>query len=409
MVGTALLLVTAHVADVVYRGAHPLVATLITVCATVVAAVATFVYVYGGTTLRVLVAGSIGLAALAVGAAFSGVHSVIAGVHGGDATGLLLAPAGMVLAGLAIRTGLAGRRRRWWLVLVPVGFVFVQWVVLPIGTAGLVTAAPHPNIPSATSLGIRGARSVTFPARDGIPLAGWYVPGHNRAAVMVMHGSHGTRNDAVEHLRVLHRAGYAVLAFDARGHGQSTGQTNALGWNSDPDVAGAVRFLRRQAGVDPRRIGALGLSMGAEEALRAAADGIPLRAVVADGAGASTMGDQELVHHGTTEPIFRSVTWLAMRATEVASGEAEPPPLAGIIGRIRTPVLLIASSAPGERAIDAVYRRRIGANARLWYVRDAGHTRGLGTHRTTYAARVLGFLRSSLGPPFITSAPEVGR
>ena len=80
--------------------------------------------------------------------------------------------------------------------------------------------------------------------------------------------------------------------------------------------------------------------MGAEEALRASADGIPLAAIVADGAGASTMGDQRLIGHGITQPVFLSVTWLTMRATELASGDTEPAPLESIVNRIQTPVLL---------------------------------------------------------------------
>ena len=62
---------------------------------------------------------------------------------------------------------------------------------------------------------------------------------------------------------MLVRAGFTVLAFDARGHGQSGGETNALGWRGASDVAGAVAFLRRHSGVDPASIAALGLSMGA--------------------------------------------------------------------------------------------------------------------------------------------------
>jgi hypothetical protein len=116
--------------------------------------------------------------------------------------------------------------------------------------------------------------------------------------------------------------------------------------------------------------------MGAEEALRAAAGGIPLRAVIADGAGASTLGDQQIVAHGLS-PVFVSEVWLTMHAIELVSGENEPPPLKTIVGHIRVPVLLIASNAPSERAIDNVYRQRIGPNAALWYLPDIGHISGL--------------------------------
>jgi pimeloyl-ACP methyl ester carboxylesterase len=234
---------------------------------------------------------------------------------------------------------------------------------------------------------------VVFRARDGVRLAGWYVPGRNRATVILLHGSHNSRADTVAPLRMLVGAGYGVLAYDARGHGRSGGQTNALGWRGADDLAGAVAFLRRQPGVDARRIAALGLSMGAEEALRAAAQGVELRAIVADGAGASTSGDQRLISGGV---VARSVSWMTMRATELLSAESEPAPLASIAHAVRVPVLLIASRRAGERRIDEAYRTRIGASAQLWYVADSDHTRALGSHPRAYAARVLGFLATAL-------------
>jgi fermentation-respiration switch protein FrsA (DUF1100 family) len=211
--------------------------------------------------------------------------------------------------------------------------------------------------------------------------------------VILMQGSHGTRADTLAHLRMLAAAGYGVLAFDARGHGQSGGQTNALGWRGSDDVAGAFDFLRRQAGVNPEHIAAAGLSMGGEEALRAAADGIPLAAVIADGAGASTTGDQRLT---SGAPLRTSVTWLTMRTTELFSGDSEPAPLRSIVQRITAPVLLIASSARDERTIDQAFRERIGRNATLWYIGDAQHTKALTVHPAAYRARVTSFLAGAL-------------
>lgn len=104
--------------------------------------------------------------------------------------------AGVVLAGLALWRALRGRSRKVKAVAIPVTvLVVLQFYVVPLVTAGLVTYVPRPGVPAAASLGFRGARDVAFAARDGARLTGWYVPGRNRAAVIVMHGSHGTRAD----------------------------------------------------------------------------------------------------------------------------------------------------------------------------------------------------------------------
>lgn len=321
---------------------------------------------------------------------------MLTGPSGADYTGIVATAAGIALIGLAFRDGIRGRRTAVKLVMaIPAFFVIAQWLIAPAINVGIITNAPRPVAASAATLGLAGARDVSFPASDGVRLDGWYVSGRNGAAVILLHGSHGTRSDTLPHLRTLVAAGYAVLAFDARGHGQSSGETNALGWAGVSDVAGAVSFLERQPGVDPHRIAALGLSMGAEEALRAAATGVQLRAIVADGAGASTLSDDQLLPHGLS-PVFTSVTWLTMRGTELVSGEAEPAGLSRIVGRIRVPVLLIASNASGERTIDRVYRDRIGRNATLWSLPDAGHTGGLSTHPAQYATRIDSFLARAL-------------
>ncbi len=347
--------------------------------------------------VAVLLSGGVGLAASCAGLAVNGFHAALAGPSLIDVTGILASAAGFVLVALAFRVALMGRPR---LIQAALGisgaFVVAQWGFLPIVGAGLATNSGHPSIPSAGTLGLRGARDVQFEAADGTRLAGWFVPGRTRAAVILLHGSHGTRADTENHLRMLASAGFAVLAFDARGHGESDGATNALGWLGASDVAGAVTFLRRQRQIDSTRIAALGLSMGGEEALRAAAAGVPLAAVIADGAGASTLGDQRLVSRGLSTPIVISETWLAMREVELLSGADEPPALKDVAGGIHVPVLLIASNAPGELAIDKVLRARIGGRARLWYLADTGHTRALATHPAEYTSRATRLLSAAL-------------
>lgn len=345
---------------------------------------------------RVLVVGITGLAVTAAGLATSVPHAALTGVSGPDFTGIPATVAGIVMVALSFREAFRGRRLVVKLCLGTLAiYVTAQWLIAPAVNVGVITNAPRPTAAAASTLGLAGASDVSFPASDGVRLAGWYAPGRNGAAVIVLHGSHGTRRDTLAYLRLLHGAGYAVLAFDARGHGQSAGHTNALGWSGAQDVSGAVSFLTRQPGVNPRRIGALGLSMGAEEALRAVASGVPLSAVVADGAGASTLADDNLVGHGL-RPVFTSVTWLTMRGAELVSGEKEPAGLGRLVARIRVPVLLISSNAIGEHTIDQIYRDRIGQSATLWYIPDTSHTGGLGKHPQEYAAHVDTFLAVAL-------------
>ena len=116
------------------------------------------------------------------------------------------------------------------------------------------------------------------------------MPSTNGAAVVLRHGSGSTRNSTLDHAAFLAHAGYGVLLMDARGHGLSGGRINELGWHGPQDIRTGVDYLVQQADVT-RGIGILGLSMGGEEAINAAALDSRIAAVVAEGVGTSTYVD----------------------------------------------------------------------------------------------------------------------
>ena len=383
--------------DAVTRG-RPAAVTALELLGGLVLAPGLFVvFLHAGRLWRIVIAGVAGLAALGLGIEAHAAGAFMAGRSASDVTGIAMALAGLVLVGVALQLSLTGLRR-WLQALLVLAIVVAisQLVLVPAINVSVVTHAPRETVPPASMLALRGARDVSFSAPDGVRLRGWYVPSRHGAAVILLHGSHGDRTSTEDYLRFLSRAGYGVLAFDARGHGQSGGHTNALGWQADRDVAGAVAFLRRQQGIDPNRIGMLGLSMGAEVALRAAANGTPLRAVVADGAGAATTGDNRLVSHGWSAPLYYAVSWLTMRQAELLSTYDEPAPLKSIVGRIEAPTLLIATNWNDEITFNRKFRALIGSNARLWYVPDSGHTRAFREHPARYTARVENFLAAAL-------------
>ncbi|HET6866636.1 MAG TPA: alpha/beta hydrolase [Solirubrobacteraceae bacterium] len=396
--GAAVLLLALHPLDLAlwHQSGSAVVRGALLIGAVLLVTVAWPMFVTRGRFTRALLAAAFGVAAIVVALSVAVPHVALVGAGGSDYSGVLLGVGGAVLVVLGFRVSLRGRPRALQVASgIATAFVIAQWLVAPAINAGLATTAPVRSAVSAHTLGIPGARDVSFRARDGVPLAGWYVPSRNGATVLLLHGSHGSRMDTLAHLRMLTGLGYGVLAYDARGHGRSAGQTNALGWRGTDDIPGAISFLERQPGVDRHRIAALGLSMGAEEALRAAASGVPLRAVIADGAGASTLGDSELTEPALG-PVFVSVTWLTMRGVEVLSGEREPESLEAAVASIRVPTLLIASGRSGERTIDSAYRDRIGVRASLWLVPDAGHTKALERHPQAYTERVTAFLANAL-------------
>jgi hypothetical protein len=305
------------------------------------------------------------------------------------AGGLLLLAAGVATAWGVNR----GRRRsRAWVLrgLTAVGAVFVVFLlVYPLLLAVDYLAKPRDSIDSdALRL---PHRDVTFAASDGVRLSGWYAPGTNGAAIVLVHGGGGDRTGTIRHARMVAASGYGVLLYDARGRGESAGHENAFGWRWDRDVRGAVDFLHA-SGV--RHIGLLGLSTGAEAVVTEAASDPRVAAVVSDGLQGRTPGDAGNLSLGnrlSIQPAF-VVLSAAIRAVR---GEHQPAPLLELVHRVAStrPLLLIGTEG-FERELDRAYVR--GTDADLWELPGTAHTQGLATHPAAYAARVLAVFDDAL-------------
>jgi uncharacterized protein len=128
---------------------------------------------------------------------------------------------------------------------------------------------------------------IEFPARDSYRLSGWFIPAkaEKRPTIILLHGWPWNRlgnaaDDAlsdisgsapVDFLRLaftLHHAGYHLLMFDLRNHGESmTAAPVTFGLLESNDLLGALDYLSGRDDVDQARIGAMGFSMGANTVL----------------------------------------------------------------------------------------------------------------------------------------------
>jgi len=151
---------------------------------------------------------------------------------------------------------------------------------------------PGPRLPvvgSPADVGLR-YESVTFrPPDRPITLRAWWMPADAaKAAIVLVHGG-GDDNRALPHsdglrlARDLVARRYAILTLDLRNYGESDASRDGqvtFGVVEANDVIGALDYLAsREPGM---RFGALGMSMGGQTALYAAARDQRLEAVVSD-------------------------------------------------------------------------------------------------------------------------------
>ena len=163
--------------------------------------------------------------------------------------------------------------------VVGLGFFFARQVIRP--PRKRLWATPK-------DIGL-GFEEVDFPAQDGLRLSGWFTPAGTSPAptIILVHGWPWNRlgdqandwlaelsgNKPVDLLRLahaLHQAGYGVLMFDLRNHGQSAaGGPVSFGIDERQDLLGALDYLSGRDDVKRDKLGVIGFSMGANTILYA--------------------------------------------------------------------------------------------------------------------------------------------
>jgi dienelactone hydrolase len=338
----------------------------------------------------------LGILGLTTGAGIGVMH-----VAKADVTVVAVAALGALVAGLTL-VGI-GAHRLWrathgWrrLLALPLAFVLVEFVIIPVTVAIYATNVPATRLADVTPAD-RGLAytDVTLVCSDGVRLSAWYVPSRNHAAVVALHGSGSTRTGVLDQSVVLARHGYGVLLLDARGHGRSGGTAMDNGWWGDRDVGAAVRWLQHRPDVDAARIGVLGMSMGGEEALGAAAGNSAISAVVTEGALWRGAMDADWLPTNVSGYIERAMLWIQTGVTEMLTDAPRPISLERAVAAIAPrPMLMIA----GDPEIRGARHLRDAApgNVELWELPDTPHVGGLSHHPAEWENRVIGFLDRTL-------------
>ena len=314
------------------------------------------------------------------------------GVSGDDYTGLLSILAGLLLIGLGVVTLWRSRRtddRRSWrylrrFLLFAGVFLATYVFLLPVAIAYIVTHAARATVPTA-DLGAP-YEQVEFTTADGLHLKGWYIRSRNRAAVISFPG----RASSQKRAKLLARHGYGVLLFDRRGEGESEGDPNAFGWQGVRDIPAAVAFLQRQPDVDPERIGGIGLSVGGEMMIEAAADSSDLRAIVSEGASARSVRDVSANGSGWQELIGNSV---ATVATSVFTNNLPPPTLKSLVPEISGATFFVYGEhgQPAERPANHDFYAAARGHTAIWEVPGSGHIGGTEARPKEYERRITEF------------------
>jgi alpha-beta hydrolase superfamily lysophospholipase len=286
--------------------------------------------------------------------------------------------------------------------LIALGLVVIAWALVPAARAFVLlrnTSAPRYRVEAVDA---RPLDEVTFRARDGVRLSGSFnVNPAGRGTVILVHGFKSSRVEMVDWFVFLDRAGYSVLLYDSRGCGASDG-TFGVGATEDRDISGAVDFVQTRKAAGWERIAVLGISLGAGDAILAAARDDRIRAVVADSPWIDEFVQLERMRSLPVGPLaVPLLPYEPALVDALIGGRLEDVRLVTVVDKIAPRSLLLIHALDDANATTPV-----GASDRLfhvagepkglWLVPSGGHVGAIRAHRDEYERRVLAFLQNAL-------------
>lgn len=279
---------------------------------------------------------------------------------------------------------------RFLIATILLGYAMI-WAIGHLLTGATNTDVPEPPLP---------ARDVVIASTQDIRLAGsyWPAPMANAPAILLLHGNGSNRGSMYDTGRWLNSQGYAVLAIDFRGHGESTPVAKSFGLYESDDAEAALFWLRK---ANPNgRVGVIGYSLGGAASLLGRAGPLNVDALVLEGVYpdirraihnrlATRLGD---LPARLIEPLlsYQSIPRLGVSPSSISPIHA--------LAHVRAPVMIVGggedqNTPPTET--QAMYEA-VKSRAELHILKGVGHDALGRTQPDDFKASLLAFLNVHL-------------
>ena len=163
-----------------------------------------------------------------------------------------------------------------------------QTQMLTVLAQGLSTPPRTPILRNPEEYGLE-CEEVSFETKDGVTIKGWFMPADSDKVIISNHFSPGNRYGFAGHLegldfaggfevnflpryKALHEAGYNVLAYDLRCHGESeTGEegVTGVGYFEWQEVLASIDYIKNRPDTAGKDISLMSMCMGANATFNA--------------------------------------------------------------------------------------------------------------------------------------------
>jgi pimeloyl-ACP methyl ester carboxylesterase len=273
-------------------------------------------------------------------------------------------------------------------------FYFTDKVIHPPHQTHAQYLQKEPSTPpSLESLNIT-YREFTVKSFDGVQLKGWFVPGTQKLAILLLHGHGSNRMQVMKQVAYLHRAGYPLALFDFRGSGESSGRHSSLGLWEGRDARAVADYLAEQYGF--QKFAGIGFSMGASAGLYWAAHDARVQKLVLDSPNAGLVPVTRMRgrHDFPFLPDWFYKAGFVLIRLRLGLPQEGMYLQRVVKEKIKFPVLYIQGTRDDLEG--TYFAKELHAlsmpDSQLWEVPGAGHVRSYEVDSAQYEKKVLGYL-----------------
>jgi len=260
---------------------------------------------------------------------------------------------------------------------------------------------------------------IQFMSRDGIPIAGYFIYGkENKGETIIFcHEVGAGWGSWYKYASFLPCAGYNILAFDFRGHGES-GNKNGYSPNQWVtnfelyDILGAIDYLKTRPDVNINKIGLIGISRGSGIGICAAKKTGLIKAIVADSCFATeeTLNDYITKWVSIFLPIKRIplslnrfLTKISLVCAQIILKERLPSIEKSLRKMNSVPIFFIHGEK--DNYISAKQAKRLyemaGSEKFLWITPKARHNESVLVEPSEYRQKVTNFFKKYMSNAII--------
>lgn len=169
--------------------------------------------------------------------------------------------------------------------LILIGIIVILMVGIAIGIWKMVVKSQTPKRIISNKAPDVPYEDVVIP-NGTAKLRGWFIPSiieeKQSPLIIIVHGWGSGKTRMLRYMNPLYQAGYAILMFDVRSHGESDGVKAPTVKIFHDDVVAAVQYVRQREDIDQKRIGILAHSFGAFGSIIANTQSLGIRALITD-------------------------------------------------------------------------------------------------------------------------------